>query len=498
MSSSANITGLLAQLINGTTESPTPSTSVRNLNPVSFSTAYYHSKGREENNRTIPQANATKKAIVLKHVEDTPLTNSPAGSGTNWFSTMSDLLPRYGLSESTTGAISRSGITNYPQYRIWILPDNLNSDSVIPTMTRAGEITNLNRFPLCSVKDVSMTGELLEGALIRIDFENRLLRSDAYVANIMNNSEEFGRAIFVELQGITSSEGSFGPCSEQGVAVSHPTGDVIASGEETLSSGGQQPNAEMSPPPSLVTCADVSQAGDTGPTAGGAASVNIDDEVYSSRQELFRRGDSLGYATEFVNINGKMVIKEVAGYVQAMISAASADGTTIQVTSGFRTMADQQRLYDKYLAGTGNLAAQPGSSNHQNGIAIDFNVSSQNGGVFEWLTKNAWKYGFIRTVSRERWHWEYWGDWSGVEKPSWANGWHSPKTMFSHVRRVHACGEQGGGRSPMRQSNWWTAKGADSSHTDSQVAGKTNSWIGFGDEHLPDKFDREDPGWDRA
>jgi len=264
------------------------------------------------------------------------------------------------------------------------------------------------------------------------------------------------------------------------------------------------PGTTSTPPPSVVTCADVTQAGDTGPTAGGIPSANVDNEVFTSSQELFRKGDSIGHATEFVNINGKMVIKEVAGYVQAMISAASSDGTTVQVTSGFRTMAEQQRLYDKYRAGTGNLAAEAGKSNHQNGIAIDFNVSSQNGRVFEWLTKNAWKYGFIRTVSRERWHWEYWGNWEGQEKPEWAkhsqwgaNG-HQPETMFSSVRRVHACGEPGGGNSPMRQSNWWTAKGADSSHTDSQVGGRTNSWIGFGNEHLPDKFDREDPGWDTA
>jgi len=250
--------------------------------------------------------------------------------------------------------------------------------------------------------------------------------------------------------------------------------------------------------PVMTTCADISNSGDSGATAGGSAPANVDDVVYESRQELFRRGQSLGYAIEFVNINGKMIIKEVSGYVRAMIDAASSEGISVQVTSGFRTMADQQRLYDKYQAGDGNLAAQPGYSNHQNGIAVDFNVTASNGRVFEWMTKNAWRYGFIRTVSRERWHWEYWGDWNGVEKPSWANGWHSPKTMFSSVRRVHACGESGGGSSPMRQSNWWSSRGADSSHTDSQTEGRTDSWIGFGNEHLPNKFDREEPGWDKA
>lgn len=494
MSSSANITGLLAQLINGTTEQKPPSTSVRSLQKVSFTTSYYNSKAQSENNRTATQVNPTKKAIVLKHIEDTPIVNSTAGSDTNWFKTMKDFLPNYGVSKNTTDTISATGITNYPKYRVWILPDNISSDSVVP-IRKDGQVINLDRFPICSVKDATMTEKLVEGALIRVDFENRLLRSDTYAINIMNNSKEFGRAIFNELAGIASPEGQFAPCNEQGVAVSHSTGDAVASGGNSLSSGGQEPKATMSPPPSIVTCGDVSQIGDTGAVAGIMPPAAVDG-VYDSRQELFRRGASLGYATEFVTINGKMVIKEVAGYVQAMISAASDEGVIMQVTSGFRTMADQQRLYDKYLAGTGNLAAKAGSSNHQNGIAVDFNVSASSGRVFEWMTKNAWKYGFIRTVSRERWHWEYWGDWNGVEKPSWANGWHSPKTMFSSVRRVHACGQPGGGTSPMRQSNWWTSKGASQSHTDSQTGGRTDSWIGFGNEHLPDKFDRQYPGWD--
>ena len=100
MSSNANITGLLTQLINGTTESQTPSKSVRSLNPVSFSTSYYNSKAKESNNRTTPQTNATKRAIVLKHIDNTPILISTAGSETTWFETMRDFLPDYGVSKT--------------------------------------------------------------------------------------------------------------------------------------------------------------------------------------------------------------------------------------------------------------------------------------------------------------------------------------------------------------------------------------------------------------
>jgi LAS superfamily LD-carboxypeptidase LdcB len=524
MSSSSNITGLLAELINGTTETPTSSTSVRNLNPVSFSTAYYHSKNKSENNRTTPSINATKKAIVLKHIDDSPTRNSTAGSGTTWFSTMQDFLPRYGISETATNAISTTGVANYPKYRVWILPDKISSDSILPVVID-NQIANLSLFPVCSIKNEAVTERLVDGALIRIDFENRLLKNDPYIVSVMNNKAEFGRVIFNELEGIASPEGEFAPCNEQGVAVAHASGDTIGTAaddfqsEELIYINGDAinniPGTTSTPPPSVVTCADVTQAGDVGPTAGIESPAAISDTDIATTEDpagepLYLRDAQsfreIGRATEFVTINGKKVIKEVAGYVQAMITAAkngehSLDGIesiTIEVSDGFRTMAEQQEYWDRsptnpqavaHGVATGNPAARPGRSNHQNGIAIDFNVSAQNGRVFEWLTKNAWRYGFIRTVTSERWHWEYWGNWEGQEKPTWAEGWHSAKTMFSSVGRVHACNN-------MQRSSWWTSKDAPSPHSDAQTGGRSNSWIGFGNEHLPDKFDRLYPGWD--
>ena len=75
-----------------------------------------------------------------------------------------------------------------------------------------------------------MTEELVEGALIRIDFENRVLKSDAYVTNIMNNGAEFGRAVFTELEGIISPSVACIPCVDSSPSVSHPSGDTIGTG----------------------------------------------------------------------------------------------------------------------------------------------------------------------------------------------------------------------------------------------------------------------------
>jgi hypothetical protein len=85
--------------------------------------------------------------------------------------------------------------------------------------------------------------------------------------------------------------------------------------------------------------------------------------------------------------------------------AAHEAGVRLSLTSGFRTNAEQTRLYNCYLSkrcNNGNLAARPGYSNHQNGLALDLSTST-------WLARNASKFGFVRTVPKEAWHYEYRG-----------------------------------------------------------------------------------------
>jgi len=55
--------------------------------------------------------------------------------------------------------------------------------------------------------------------------------------------------------------------------------------------------------------------------------------------------------------------------------------------------------------------APPGLSNHGTGVAIDLNTGSgnkaKNNPVYHWLAKNSWRYGFVRAVKSEEWHFEY-------------------------------------------------------------------------------------------
>jgi hypothetical protein len=111
------------------------------------------------------------------------------------------------------------------------------------------------------------------------------------------------------------------------------------------------------------------------------------------------------YSIQVINIGGKSVSKPTGHAFLKMQAAANSAGVALSLTSGFRTMAEQTRLYNCYRTGScnnGNLAAKPGYSNHQNGFALDLSTSS-------WLAKNAGKYGFVRTVPKEAWHYEYHG-----------------------------------------------------------------------------------------
>lgn len=122
--------------------------------------------------------------------------------------------------------------------------------------------------------------------------------------------------------------------------------------------------------------------------------------------DAYASGRNLG-ARQCVKVQNKPVATDTYCPLMKLVSAMRSAGVTFQLNSAFRTQADQTRLYNCYRTkscNNGNLAARPGYSRHQNGIAFDIN---QGGNTYAWLSSNASKYGFVRTVSSERWHWEY-------------------------------------------------------------------------------------------
>jgi len=99
-----------------------------------------------------------------------------------------------------------------------------------------------------------------------------------------------------------------------------------------------------------------------------------------------------------------------------MVKAAKLDGVDIEVSQGYRALGSKERgcsdgftqwcAWIKYKSGTGNLAAQPGSSNHGKGSAVDVKNCGKGGKVHTWLSKNASEFNF-RPLASEDWHWDH-------------------------------------------------------------------------------------------
>lgn len=119
--------------------------------------------------------------------------------------------------------------------------------------------------------------------------------------------------------------------------------------------------------------------------------------------------------------------------------AASEYGYKIDIESGYRDYDYQERIYNRLIKEKGysyaiTRIAEPGKSEHQTGLAIDFCVYRNNKCYIEheiedleetkWIHNNAYKYGLvlrypegkenITKYSYEPWHLRFLGDISTV------------------------------------------------------------------------------------
>jgi LAS superfamily LD-carboxypeptidase LdcB len=101
-----------------------------------------------------------------------------------------------------------------------------------------------------------------------------------------------------------------------------------------------------------------------------------------------------------VTRQGKLISATIADNFDRMLAAASKDGVQLRINNSYRSPAEQVRLYNLYKAGKGAIAAKPGTSLHEKGLAIDF-VNTP--GAYAWLKKNASKFG-LHNFPPEPWH----------------------------------------------------------------------------------------------
>lgn len=93
--------------------------------------------------------------------------------------------------------------------------------------------------------------------------------------------------------------------------------------------------------------------------------------------EVRKVADTLAVAGDKADARSEKAIEtlhpRVKPYARALVSAARQQGVVIKILSGLRSFEEQAELYRKYKAG-GPLAAPPGRSNHNYGIAFDIGV----------------------------------------------------------------------------------------------------------------------------
>lgn len=136
--------------------------------------------------------------------------------------------------------------------------------------------------------------------------------------------------------------------------------------------------------------------------------------------------------------DGQVLRTDAARRYKKMKAAAAKDGIKLVANSGFRSVPKQALLYAQALVRGGFKAvsisalireittpgfnttikpspptAPPGRSNHNAGLSVDIDTglsiesfaAGKRTAVFNWLVANAGKYGFVRDVPVEPWHW---------------------------------------------------------------------------------------------
>lgn len=115
-------------------------------------------------------------------------------------------------------------------------------------------------------------------------------------------------------------------------------------------------------------------------------------------------------------------------FLEDMLDAAKDDGIDLKVLSAYRSFDEQISVKQShtvvYGSGANTFSADQGYSEHQLGTTVDLTTPEINGAyesfadtdAYQWLQKNAYKYGFILSYPEgnayyvfEPWHWRFVG-----------------------------------------------------------------------------------------
>jgi peptidoglycan hydrolase-like protein with peptidoglycan-binding domain len=143
--------------------------------------------------------------------------------------------------------------------------------------------------------------------------------------------------------------------------------------------------------------------GIVGPKTWGALGIKVEGSVNTGAPSGVSSNDLVDMGPgkpKGVRRQGHIIGASIAANFDRMVAAAAADGVQLRITSGYRSHAEQVHLYNLYKSGKGNIAAPPGTSNHESGNAIDFQNLP---GAYAWLKRNSQRFGF-KNFDPEPWH----------------------------------------------------------------------------------------------
>lgn len=116
------------------------------------------------------------------------------------------------------------------------------------------------------------------------------------------------------------------------------------------------------------------------------------------------------------SMGGTFYLREDAAYWWWRLTAeyGAVWGVPLEITDGYRPLAEQWYYWNAYQAGWGNVAAYPGTSNHGWACAVDIYTPSFGGSSSTpqhgWLRAHAPSFGWTWTTGKasgESWHWEF-------------------------------------------------------------------------------------------
>jgi D-alanyl-D-alanine carboxypeptidase len=177
------------------------------------------------------------------------------------------------------------------------------------------------------------------------------------------------------------------------------------------------PTTSASPSPSAPTVYDIDSA----------SSLHV---VVNKQRPL----NPITYKPKLAKVNGVSVAASIAEPLRAMAAGMkAARAGTLILNSGYRSFESQTSIHANQVARLGlaageALAARPGHSEHQTGLAVDVSAKGQGCAIYpcfakttagKWLAANAYQYGFVLRYFNgqtavhgyqfEPWHFRYVG-----------------------------------------------------------------------------------------